>query len=86
MAICVSCQNLTRSTNYCSYFNVVLGLRVLHLQMDCKGYVVRKLLESVAEDQELRGEIRAQVERRLFWLKTSEKKAKKKVAPEAAAS
>jgi hypothetical protein len=54
--------------------------------MDCKGYVVRKLLESVAEDQELRGEIRAQVERRLFWLKTSEKKAKKKVAPEAAAS
>jgi len=39
---------------------------------------LRKLLDSVAEDQELRGEIRAQVERRLFWLKTAEKKKKKK--------
>jgi hypothetical protein len=41
---------------------------------------LRKLLESIAEDQELRAEIRAQVERRLFWLKTAEKKVKKKHA------
>ena len=47
---------------------------------------LRRLLESVAEDQELRGEIRAQVERRLFWLKTAEKKTKKKVVQEQSAS
>ena len=42
------------------------------------------LQAAVREAQELQREVRDQVEKRLFWLKTSEKKAKKKVAPEVA--
>jgi hypothetical protein len=59
-----------------------------NLASDEEKVALQQLLDAVEDARELQREIRDQVERRLFWLKSAESKAKKRQSPvqEAAAA